>query len=158
MKKHTVSVLVENHFGVLARIASLFAGRAYNINSLTVGETEEPSVSRMTIVVSGDDAVIEQVNKQLNKLIDVIKVNDITDTEMTEVELILLKVNASPGAARTEILQLAESFGANVISVKKDSVSLEITGDESRVNDVMEVMRPFGIKETVRSGKIAMTK
>ena len=156
--KHTISVLVENHFGVLARVSSLFAGRGYNIDSLTVGETEDNTISRMTIVVHGDADIIEQVTKQLNKLIDVIKVNDISEFDVVDRELLLLKVNCANGEKRHEILELVNAFKARTIGITRNNVSIEISGDDNKIETFLDVMRPFGIMETVKSGKIAMTR
>src|SRR6059036_4173325 len=128
-RQHTISVLVENRFGVLSRVAGLFSARGYNIESLSVGETLDPSVSRMTIVVTGDEFVIEQVTKQLHKLIDVIKVNDLTDDSHVDRELVLMRVNAEP-QHRTEVLRTADIFRAKVVDVTPVSFMLEATGDE----------------------------
>jgi acetolactate synthase I/III small subunit len=156
-RKHTISVLVENKFGVLSRVAGLFSARGYNIESLSVGETLDPSVSRMTIVVSGDEFVIEQVMKQLHKLIDVIKVNDLTDDSHVERELVLIRVNAEP-QHRAEILRTADIFRARVVDVTAVSFVLEATGDEGKLEALIELLRPMGIQEVVRTGKIAITR
>jgi acetolactate synthase I/III small subunit len=156
-RKHTISVLVENKFGVLSRVAGLFSARGYNIESLSVGETLDPSVSRMTIVVTGDEFVIEQVMKQLHKLIDVIKVNDLTDDSHVERELVLIRVNAEP-QHRTEILRTADIFRARVVDVTAVSFVLEATGDEGKLEALIELLRPMGIQEVVRTGKIAITR
>ena len=156
-RKHTISVLVENKFGVLSRVAGLFSARGYNIESLSVGETLDPSVSRMTIVVSGDEFVIEQVMKQLHKLIDIIKVNDMTDDSHVERELILIRVNAEP-QHRAEVLRTADIFRARVIDVTPVSFVLEATGDEGKLEALIELLRPIGIQEVVRTGKIAITR
>jgi acetolactate synthase I/III small subunit len=155
-RKHTISVLVENKFGVLSRVAGLFSARGYNIESLSVGETLDPSVSRMTIVVSGDEFVIEQVMKQLHKLIDVIKVNDLDDSHV-ERELVLIRVNAEP-QHRAEILRTADIFRARVVDVTAVSFVLEATGDEGKLEALIELLRPMGIQEVVRTGKIAITR
>jgi acetolactate synthase I/III small subunit len=156
-RKHTISVLVENKFGVLSRVAGLFSARGYNIESLSVGETLDPSVSRMTIVVTGDEFVIEQVMKQLHKLIDVIKVNDLTDDSHVERELVLIRVNAEP-QHRAEILRTADIFRARVVDVTAVSFVLEATGDEGKLEALIELLRPMGIQEVVRTGKIAITR
>ena len=156
-RKHTISILVENKFGVLSRVAGLFSARGYNIESLSVGETLDPSVSRMTIVVSGDEFVIEQVTKQLHKLIDVIKVNDMTDDSHVERELVLIRVNAEP-QHRAEVMRTADIFRARVIDVTPVSFVLEATGDEGKLEALIELLRPLGIQEVVRTGKIAITR
>src|SRR5438067_7317501 len=156
-RKHTISVLFENKFGVLSRVAGLFSARGYNIESLSVGETLDPSVSRMTIVVSGDEFVIEQVTKQLHKLIDVIKVSDLTDDSHVERELVLIRVNAEP-QHRAEILRTADIFRARVIDVTPASFTLEATGDEGKIEAFIELLRPMGIQEVVRTGKIAISR
>ena len=156
-RKHTISVLVENRFGVLSRVAGLFSARGYNIESLSVGETLDPSVSRMTIVVTGDEFVIEQVMKQLHKLIDVIKVNDLTDDSHVERELVLIRVNAEP-QHREEILRTADIFRARVVDVTAVSFVLEATGDEGKLEALIELLRPMGIQEIVRTGKVAIAR
>src|ERR687891_742517 len=156
-RKHTISVLVENKFGVLSRVAGLFSARGYNIESLSVGETLDPSVSRMTIVVTGDEFVIEQVMKQLHKLIDVIKVNDLTDDSHVERELMLVRVNAEP-QHRAEILRTADIFRAKVIDVTPLSFVLEATGDEGKLEALVELLKPMGIQELVRTGKVAIAR
>ena len=155
--KHTISVLVENKSGVLARIATLFSGRGFNIESLAVGETEEPSVSRMTIVVRGDDRILEQVTKQLNKLIDVIKVWDLDRDEFIDRELVLIKVNATK-ATRAEITQVCDIFQAKIIGVSQKSMTIEVTGDTDKIRSIVDLLRPFGLKEIVRTGKVAITR
>src|SRR5688572_28136310 len=154
---HTISVLVENKFGVLSRVAGLFSARGYNIESLSVGETLDPSVSRMTLVVSGDEFVIEQVMKQLHKLIDVIKVNDLTDESHVERELMLIRVNAEP-QHRAEIMRTADIFRARVVDVTPLSFVLEATGDEGKLEALIELLRPMGIQEIVRTGKVAIAR
>ncbi len=156
-KKHTIAVLVENRFGVLSRVAGLFSARGYNIESLSVGETLDPTVSRMTLVVRGDEFVIEQVIKQLHKLIDVIKVTDLTEENHVEREMILVKVNAEP-TSRAEILRIADIFRAKVVDVTPTTYTLEATGDESKVTAIVELVRPFGIQELVRTGKVAIAR
>jgi acetolactate synthase I/III small subunit len=156
-RKHTISVLVENKFGVLSRVAGLFSARGYNIESLSVGETLDPSVSRMTIVVTGDEFVIEQVMKQLHKLIDVIKVNDFTDESHVERELVLIRVNAEP-QHRAEVMRTADIFRARIVDVTPVSFVLEATGDEGKIEALLELLRPIGIQEVVRTGKVAITR
>jgi acetolactate synthase I/III small subunit len=156
-KKHTIAVLVENRFGVLSRVAGLFSARGYNIESLSVGETVDPSVSRMTLVVRGDEVVIEQVGKQLHKLIDVIKVTDLTDENHVERELVLMRVNAEP-QHRAEVLRVADIFRAKVIDVTPVTLTLEVTGDESKLAAIVELLRPIGIQELVRTGKVAIAR
>jgi acetolactate synthase-1/3 small subunit len=155
--KHTISVLVENHFGVLARVATLFAGRGFNIDSLTVGETEDQSTSRMTIVVRGDDRVLEQVTKQLNKLVDVIKVMDLSAEGFIDRELILLRVDTS-SKNRAEIIEIADVFGARAVDISRSTITLELSADSEKVDNFIEMMRSHGIKELARTGKIAMGK
>jgi acetolactate synthase-1/3 small subunit len=149
--------MVENKFGVLSRVAGLFSARGYNIESLSVGETLDPSVSRMTLVVRGDEFIIEQVTKQLHKLIDVIKVTDLTDEGHVERELVLIRVNAEP-ANRAEILRTAEIFRARVVDVTPVSFVLEATGDEGKLEALIELLRPIGIQELVRTGKVAIAR
>jgi len=155
--KYTISVLVENQFGVLARIAGLFSGRGFNIDSLSVGETDDPTISRITLVVTGNDTIIEQVMKQLNKLIDVIKVNDLTKDEFIDRELALIKVNAD-GKSRSQIMQIVDVFRGNIVDVAATTITVEITGDEDKVLGIMNLLRDFGIREVVRSGKIAIAR
>lgn len=156
-KRYTVALLVENHQGVLARIAGLIAAKGYNIDSLSVGETLDPTVSRMTLVVRGTDWVIEQAIKQLNRLIDVIKVIDLTEEEVVERELILVKVNAEP-AFRAEILRIADIFRAKVVDVTPLSYTLELTGDEEKLDAFIELLKPYGIQDFARTGKVAMAR
>jgi len=154
--KHTISVLVENKFGVLARIAGLFSARGFNISSLAVGETEDQAVSRMTIVVEGDDKTLEQIKKQLNKLIDVIKVVDFKEGEFIDRELVLVKV-ASTAKNRKEILEAVKSVGARIENTGSKSISIEATGDQTKIRALLELLRPFGILEVVRTGRVAMS-
>ena len=155
--KHTISVLVENRFGVLARISGLFSSRGFNIDSLAVGETEDPTVSRMTIVVDGDEKILEQVTKQLNKLIDVIKVLDLTGEDFIDRELILLKIHVTP-STRSEILQIVDIFQARIIDVKPVAVTIEVTGNEHKIKSILDLLKGFGIKEMVRTGRIAISR
>ncbi|MDD1672457.1 MAG: acetolactate synthase small subunit [Methanomicrobiales archaeon] len=158
MKAHTLSVLVENKAGVLSRVAGLFSRRGFNIESLAVGTCEEPTMSRMTIVVFADDAQIEQVQKQLNKLIDVIKVSDITDIETVDRELALIKVNAEPGTGRSEVMQIAGIFRAQIVDVGAKTLVLEVTGDTVKIDALEKLLRQYGVKELLRTGKIAMLR
>jgi acetolactate synthase-1/3 small subunit len=153
--RHTISVLVENKFGVLSRISGLFSGRGYNIESLSVGETIDPAISIMTIVTTGQDQVVEQITKQLNKLIDVIKVVDFMDIDHVEREMALVKV-APRKTDRTEVLQLAEIFRGRIVDSGPVTYTIEITGDEGKINAFIELIKPFGIKEFVRTGKVAI--
>ncbi|MFA5779935.1 MAG: acetolactate synthase small subunit [Elusimicrobiota bacterium] len=155
--KHTISVLVENKPGVLTRISTLFAARGYNIDSLAVGETDDPTVSRMTIVVAGDEAILEQVKKQLNKLIDVIKVSDFLNIAHVERDLILIKVRADK-SVRAEILQIVDIFRAKIVDVSVNTVIIEMTGDEDKIQAIINMLKPFGIKEMARTGIIAMAR
>ncbi len=157
VQTRTMSVLVENKFGVLARIATLFAARGFNIDSLAVGETEDPAVSRMTIVAKGNDAVLEQVEKQLNKLIDVIKVQHFEGVPHLERDLALIKVKAEK-ADRHEIFQIVDIFRAKIVDVAADSLIVEITGDENKIEALTTLLKPFGIKEMVRTGIIALAR
>jgi len=156
-RKHTIAIQVENRFGVLSRVAGVFSARGYNIESLSVGETLDAAVSRMTIVVRGDEFVIEQVMKQLHKLIDVIKVTDLTDESHVERELVLIRVNAEP-QHRAEIMRTADIFRAKIVDVTPQSFTIEATGDEGKLGALIELLRPMGIQELVRTGKVAITR
>ncbi len=158
MKQHILSVLVENRSGVLTRVSGLFSRRGFNIESLAVGTCESPGMSRITIVASGDDAHIEQVKKQLNKLIEVIKVIDITERSHIERELALIKVNAEPGRKRSEVMQIADIFRAKIIDVGQETLVLEITGDMGKIHAIEDLLGPYGIIELVRTGKIALQR
>jgi acetolactate synthase-1/3 small subunit len=155
--QHTISVLVVNQSGVLSRISGLFSGRGFNIESLNVAETNDPDISRMTIVTRGDDKKIEQVTKQLNKLVDIIKVSDLTEEGFVDRELILVKMNAEP-RVREEILRIVEIFRAKVVDVSSATYTVEITGDEGKIKGFLEMLKPLGIKEIVRSGRIAISR
>ena len=155
-RRHIISVLVENRFGVLARISSLIAGRGFNIDSLSVGETEDPTVSRMTIVTHGDEHIIEQITKQLNRLIDVIKVSDLTETSHVERELVLVKVSAPNAQVRSEIIQIADVFRAHVVDISANCMTIEVTGDQEKVEAMVRLLEPFGIKEMARTGVVAL--
>jgi len=153
--KHTITVLVENEFGVLSRISGLFSGRGFNIESLSVAPTLDPSISRMTIVTSGDDQILEQITKQLNKLIDTIKVIDFTDQDYVERELALIKVTAEE-ETRAEVLRIVDIFRGKVVDVTPRSYAIEATGSPDKINAIVELLRPLGIKEIVRSGPVVM--
>ena len=155
--KHLISALVKNEVGVLAHISGLFAARAYNIDSLNVGETEDPDASRMTIVVHGDDAIIEQVIKQLRKLINVLKVQDLSDRPYVERDLMLIKVATPPGK-RGEIIELVDVFRGKVVDISQRDIGIELSGPEAKVDAFISLCRPYGIKEVVRSGRIAMSR
>lgn len=155
--RHVITLLVENEFGVLARIAGLFSGRGFNIESLSVAETLDPAVSTMTIVTRGDDTIIEQVIKQLNKLIPVIKVVDLVDKEFVEREMILVKVSANADT-REEILRIVEIFKGKVIDVGTKTYTIEVTGDEKKIDAILALLKPLGIKELVRTGRVAMAR
>jgi len=155
--RHTISVLVENKFGVLSRVAGLFSGRGFNIESLSVGETIDPQTSLMTIVTSGDDQIIEQITKHLNKLIDVIKVVDFMEIDHVEREMILVKV-APRKEDRIEVLKLAEIFRGRIVDSGATTYTIEITGNEGKINAFIELIKPFGIKEFVRTGKVAIAR
>ena len=153
MKPHTLSVLVENKAGVLSRVTGLFSRRGFNIESLAVGPCEEPGMSRITIVVIGDDEKIEQIMKQLNKLIEVIKVSDLTDNERVERELALIKVTAEQGSSRAEIMQIASIFRAQIVDVSAKSLILQVIGDTDKIDALEKLLRQYGIKEFVRTGR-----
>jgi acetolactate synthase I/III small subunit len=155
--QHTISVLVVNQSGVLSRISGLFSGRGFNIESLNVAETNETGISRMTIITRGDDKKIEQITKQLNKLVDVIKVVDLTEEHFVDRELILVKMNAE-ARVREEILRIVDIFRAKVIDVGPENYTVEITGDEGKIKGFLELLKPLGIKEIVRSGRIAISR
>ena len=153
--KHVLSILVDNQPGVLSRIAGLFSGRGYNIESLCVAETMDPSVSRFTIVTKANAPLIEQINKQLNKLINVIKVNELTGSPYVERELVLIKVKAKP-ESRAEILRVVDIFRGKVVDVGQDHYTIELTGDEGKVAAILTLLKPIGIKEIARTGAIAL--
>ncbi len=155
--RHTISVLVHNRFGVLARVAGLFSGRGFNIESLTVAETQDDGMSRMTIVTRGDDKIIEQINKQLNKLVDVVKVQDITKEEYVARELMLVKVNAEE-KNRAEILRMTEVFRGKIVDVSNKTYTVEITGTEDKLSAFLKMIRPLGLVEVARTGKVAISR
>lgn len=155
--RHTLSILVENKPGVLSRVAGLFSGRGFNIESLSVAETLDPTVSRMTIVTRGDDQILEQITKQLNKLINVIKVIDFLNGDFVNREMALIKVNVNE-STRSEVLSIVDIFRGKVVDVSLDSYVVEITGDEEKIKAIIDLFRPMGIKEIARTGKVAMTR
>jgi len=155
--KHTLSVLVENEFGVLSRVASLFSARGFNIESLCVAETLDPSLSLMTIVTRGDEMVMEQITKQLNKLINVKKVTDLSERKFVDRELVLIKMKATK-TNRAEILRISDIFRGKVVDVSHKTLTIEVTGDEGKINAMIELLKPLGIKEVARTGKIAMLR
>src|SRR4030095_5895283 len=154
---HTITVLVENKFGVLTRVAGLFSGRGYNIDTLNVGPTHAPSMSRMTIVTLVDDATLEQIVKQLNKLADVIAVQDFREGEFVDRELVLVKVTVDT-KSRAEVMQITDIFRAKIVDVQPESLTIEITGNESKVEKFLDLMKTFGIVELTRTGKVALPR
>jgi len=155
--RHTISVLVENKFGALTRIAGLFSGRGYNIDTLNVGPTHDPNTSRMTIVTRGDDATVSQIVKQLEKLVDVIQVTDFRQDEYIDRELVLVKVSVD-SLTRAEVMQVTDIFRAKIVDVQPKTLTIEITGNESKVEKFLELMKTFGIVELTRSGKVALPR
>jgi len=158
MKPHTLSILVENKACVLSRVTGLFSRRGFNIESLAVGPCEEPGMSRITIVVIGDDEKVEQVMKQLNKLIDIIKVSDLTGNERIERELALIKVTAEYGISRSEVMQIASIFRAQIIDVGAKSLILQVIGDSEKIDAMEKLLRQYGIKEFVRTGRVGILR
>jgi acetolactate synthase-1/3 small subunit len=156
--RHVLSALVQNVPGVLAQISGMLASRGYNIESLAVGETEDPKLSRMTFVVRGDDRVLEQVRKQLEKVVTVVRVVDISAQDYVERDLMLIKVAAPPGGKRSEVRELAEIFRGRIVDVGAEEVMVEISGQERKIDAFIELMRPFGIVELVRTGRVAMVR
>ena len=155
--KHTLIALVEDKPGVLNRVASLFRRRGFNIESISVGRSELPHISRMTIVVNGTAMIVEQVRKQLDRVIDVIKVSDITDDNMVARELALIKVRAT-SSSRSEIIEIVDIFRANIVDVAPGSITIEVTGDEKKIDSLLSLVRSFGIKELARTGRVGMTR
>jgi acetolactate synthase-1/3 small subunit len=155
--KHTLVAIVQDRPGVLNRMASLFRRRGFNIESIAVGHSELPNLSRVTIIVNGSNAMVEQVRKQLDKLVDVVRVSDITGDNITVRELALIKVRAS-SATRSEIIEIADIFRANIVDVASDSLTIEITGDEDKVDSMLKLLRGFGVREIARTGRIAMVR
>jgi acetolactate synthase I/III small subunit len=155
--RHTISVLVENKFGVLTRVAGLFSGRGYNIDTLNVAPPQDPTASRMTIVTRGDDATVDQIVKQLNKLPDVMKVVDFRENEYVDRELVLVKV-AVDSKTRAEVMQITDIFRAKIVDVQPKSLTIEITGDEGKVDKFLSLMKTFGTMDLTRTGKVAMPR
>jgi len=155
--KHTIAVLVENEFGVLARVSGLFSGRGFNIDSLSVAETQDPTASLITLVTRGDDQIIEQIIKQLHKLVNVLKVTDLQEGEFLERELLLVKVSATE-QNKAELLRLVDIFRGKVVDVSPRSYTVEMTGNEGKIRAVLELLQPLGVKEIVRTGKVAMPR
>ena len=155
MDKFILAVLVENKFGVLARVAGLFSARGFNIDSLAVAETEDPSMSRITMVVHADEKILEQIKKQLNKLIDVVKVVDLTEKDCIEREVVLARVKID-SKTRDKVMRVVDSLNAKVIDIGKESITIEEVGDAKKINATLELLKPFGIAEIVRTGKIAI--
>jgi len=155
--KHTLAALVHNRPGVLNRVASLFRRRGFNIESIAVGKTEDPRVSRMTIVVAGDSATVEQVRKQLDKVIDVVKIFDITGDDLVSRELALIRVKAT-AATRAEIVQIVDIFRGGIVDVGSNSMIVEVTGDEDKIDSLLNLLKGYGIKEVARTGRVAMTR
>ena len=155
--RHTISVLVENKFGVLTRVAGLFSGRGYNIDTLNVGPTHNPKTSRMTIVTRGDDATVEQIVKQLNKLVNVLEVQDFRDADYVDRELVLVKVKVD-SKTRAEVMQITDIFRAKIVDVQPQSLTVEITGNESKVEKFLELMGSFGVTGLTRTGKVALPR
>jgi acetolactate synthase-1/3 small subunit len=156
--RHVLSAVVQNVPGVLAHISGMLASRGYNIDSLAVGETEDPNLSRMTFVVVGDDRVLEQVRKQLEKIVTVVRVDDISSQDHVERDLMLLKVKSPPGTTRSHILQLVDTFRGRIVDVGAEEIMIEISGRESKIEAFIELMRPYDITELVRTGRIAMVR
>jgi acetolactate synthase I/III small subunit len=155
--RHTISVLVENKFGVLTRVAGLFSGRGYNIDTLNVGPTADPTASRMTIVTRGDDATLEQIVKQLNKLADVMAVQDFREDEYVDRELVLVKVSVD-SRTRAEVMQITDIFRTKIVDVQPKSLTIELTGSESKIDKFLDLMKTFGIIDLTRTGKVAMPR
>lgn len=156
--RHVISATVQNVPGVLAHISGMLASRGYNIDSLAVGETEDPNLSRMTFVVMGDDRILEQVGKQLEKIVTVVKVKNVSSSDYVERDLMLIKVQAEPGPQRSEIRELTDIFRGRIVDVSSENVLIEISGRENKIVAFIEAMRDYGILELVRTGRIAMTR
>lgn len=156
--RHVLSALVQNVPGVLAHVSGMLASRGYNIDSLAVGETEDPNLSRMTFVVVGNDRVLDQVRKQLEKIVTIVRVDDVSSYDFVERDLMLMKVKAPPGGPRSEIRELVDIFRGRIVDVGPEEVMVEISGRESKVQAFVERMRPYGITELVRTGRIAMVR
>lgn len=155
--KHTISVLVENHFGVLARVAGLFSARGFNIDSLAVGETQDPEISRMTVIARGDDRVVDQITKQLNKLVDVICVKDLSKGDTIERELVLVKVGVN-AANRNDIMHVVNTFRAKIVDVNPETMAIEVTGNGEKIDAMLELLKPLDLREVVRTGQVAMSR
>jgi acetolactate synthase I/III small subunit len=155
--RHTISVLVENKFGVLTRVAGLFSGRGYNIDTLNVGPTHDPVLSRMTVVTTGDEATLEQIVKQLNKLPNVIKVQNFSEGEYVDRELVLVKVGVD-SKSRAEVMQITDIFRAKIVDVQPKTLAIEITGNESKVEKFLDLMKTFGVLELTRTGQVALPR
>jgi len=158
VSEHIISILVENKFGVLSRVAGLFSGRGFNIETISVGPSVEPSTSQITIVTKGDERIIEQITKQLNKLVDVIKVVDLAEKDYIVRETALIKINTNRAEDRSEALRITEIFRARVVDSTPVTYTVEITGDENKIDAIINLLRPLGIKEIVRTGKIAIAR
>ncbi len=157
-RKHVISVLVENQPGALARIIELFSSRGYNIESLNVGHTEDPSISRITMVAKGDEHTIEQIVKQLRRIIDVFKVRDLTDKKKLDRELLIVRINVDSNEKKEEAKRLVEIFGAQIVDISHDTYTIELTGDEEQVDAFLELIKPLGIREMARTGRVAMVR
>ena len=155
--RHTLSVLVENKFGVLTRVAGLFSGRGYNIDTLNVAPTQDADTSRMTIVTRGDDATLEQIVKQLNKLVDVLQVDDFRDGEYVDRELVLIKVSVD-SVSRAEVMQITDIFRAKIVDVQPSSLTIEVTGNESKIEKFLSLMKTFGVLDLTRTGQVALPR
>ena len=155
--KHTISILVENRFGAFDRIATMFSGKGFNIDSISIGETEVKDLSRMTIVTTGDEVIIQQIIKQLNRLIDTVKVVDLTETDRTERELMLISLNYQNGSLEN-IKNICDIFRGNIVDINNKSIMIEITGPPAKINAAVNVLAPFGIKEVARSGTVALKR
>ena len=155
--RHTISVLVENKFGVLTRVAGMFSGRGYNIDSLNVAPTHDPNRSRMTVIARGDDATVEQIVKQLQKLVNVIEVTDFRDYEYVDRELVLVKVKVS-GKSRSEVMQITDIFRAKIVDIQPKSMTIEVTGNENKVTKFVKLMENFGVMDLTRTGKVALPR
>jgi len=155
---HTISVLVDNKFGVLARVAGLFSGRGYNITSLTVNETQDPALSQMTIVTRGDENVIEQIDSQLNKLVDVLKVEDLTNQNFIQREIALIKVHVTDANKKSQIIQLVEIFEGKIVTVHKNELGIELSGRATKLNDFVALLADFGEIKVARSGRVALSR
>ncbi len=155
--RHTISVLVENKFGVLTRVAGLFSGRGYNIDTLNVAPTQDANTSRMTIVTRGDDATLEQIVKQLNKLVDVLKVDDFRAGEYVDRELVLIKVSVD-SVSRAEVMQITDIFRAKIVDVQPSSLTIEVTGNESKIEKFLSLMKTFGVLDLTRTGQVALPR